>query len=330
MIRHGYRLPLLAALCWALAGTPAPAQKGKAPKAEPQTKAAPVADKVPDMPVPEVGFGPEVSFADQFGPYVIAGRNGSPKEGRAVFDTRDGKQVGVLQGKIEFLEKPSALSPDGKLFACAGGFRRTPSITVVDLAAGKPREIALDKKADYVEFIGPARLLAVANFENLFTVIDTATGKADKPFKTGRRVGFQPIVAVSPDGKTLAVPEDENFKKTLQFYDLTTGQKGATVPLPEAKPFGYGCEGLAFSADAKRLAGVFKGGNKPTALVWQADGGKLTAELPLTDAPKNGFFNGPKFQWSPDGKACLVYGELVIDPESGKSVWKADPPFTGA
>jgi hypothetical protein len=287
-------------------------------------KPAVIETKVADLPVPASFFGPEVSFADQYGPFVIAGRNGDPKERRAVFDLRDGKEVATLKGKIDFLEKPCALSPDGKLYACAGGFRKAPSITVVDLSSGKAQEIKTDKKADHLEFIGPGQLLAVHNFENLFTVLDAKTGKELTRFKTGRRQGPP---AVSPDGKTVAVAEEDFTKKTLQLYELQTGNKGEAIPVPEAKPFGYGCEGLAYSADGKQIAGLFKNANKPTVLCWQE--GKLAAEYPVTDPFKNVFYSGPKLQWSPDGRGWLVNGELAVDRDTGKTVWKAEPAFGG-
>src|SRR5262245_12734208 len=232
MNRRCYRLLLLAALCWALAGPSAPAQKGEPAKTDSAAKPVVIAEKVSDLKVPESFFGPEVSFADQYGPFVIAGRNGDAKESRVVFDLRTGKQVATLKGKIDFLEKPCALSPDGKLYACAGGFRKVPSITVIETATGKRNEITTDaKKVEHLEFIAPDRLLAVNNWDNLFMVYDAKTGKQDASFKTGRRHGTP---AVSPDGKTVAVAEDDNRRKVIQLYDLKTGQKGAAFDLPEA------------------------------------------------------------------------------------------------
>src|SRR5437588_10214239 len=119
MIRQ--RLLAIAGLSWALCATAAPAQ-GDTGRLKAEGPAV-IDEKVPDLPLPDSFFAPEVCFADQHGPFVLAGRNSDPKDSRALFDLRDGKQVGALAGKIEHLEKPHALSPDGKLYACAGGFR---------------------------------------------------------------------------------------------------------------------------------------------------------------------------------------------------------------
>src|SRR6476619_1927549 len=101
-------------VCWTAtiaAGQPAWKDVSDPPPAK--TVAA-IEDKVADLVVPDSFFAPEVTFADQFGPFVAVGRNGAPQEGRVVYDLRTGKQVAELKGKLP-IDKPVALSPDGTL-----------------------------------------------------------------------------------------------------------------------------------------------------------------------------------------------------------------------
>jgi WD40 repeat protein len=310
---------IITLVSWALAA-PLPAQD-QSIKADPPGQAPPaITDKLNDLAAPESFFGPEVSFADQFGPYVIVGRNADPKESRVVYDLTTGMQVATLKGKIEFLDKPCALSPDGKLYACAGGFRKEPSITLLELTSGQTQELAMPMKPDHLEFLGPDRLLTVAGFDTIITVFDTKTGKALKTFRTSHR---QAMPAVSPGGNYVAVVEDQR----LNLYNLKTGDKAQTINIPKPQPFGYRCEALAFAPDGAMIGGLFKKANQWAVLAWKVDGGAPVVEEVLE--LKQPFFDGKRLQWSPDGSAWLVNGEVIVDSQSGKVLWKLEPPLHG-
>jgi hypothetical protein len=62
-------------------------------------------------------------------------------------------------------------------------------------------------------------------------------------------------------------------------------------------------------------------------LAWKVEGGAPVVEEVLE--LKQPFFDGKRLQWSPDGSAWLVNGELIADSHSGKVLWKLEPPFHG-
>src|SRR5436309_1016990 len=117
MMRSGF---IVLIVCWSV--SPAAAQpewKVKTDPPAPKTVAA-VEAKIADLAVPASFFAADVTFADQFGPFVATGRNGAPQESRAVYDLRSGEKVAELKGKHAG-ERPSALAPSGMILAAGGG-----------------------------------------------------------------------------------------------------------------------------------------------------------------------------------------------------------------
>ncbi|AWM40905.1 ECF RNA polymerase sigma factor SigM [Gemmata obscuriglobus] len=99
-------------------------------------------------------------------------------------------------------------------------------------------------------------------------------------------------VALSPDGKTLALGQD----KVIRFYDLTSGKEVRNL----SSSIG-GTDGLAFSPDGKVLA---SGHGCNTVLLWDLAGGKVQSQL---QAEQNQVSN---LVFSPDGKT-LATGDTI-------------------
>ena len=124
--------------------------------------------------------------------------------------------------------------------------------------------------------------------DETIAVWDLATGKRLRRF--GGRSVHLPGVALSPDGRTLAVGTD----KTIAFHDLESGRevRRLTSPLGET-------EGLAFAPDGKTLA---SGHGHETVLLWDLARCEVRARL----AAKH--FN-PELvlAFSPDGKLFVAH-----------------------
>ncbi|MDY3562865.1 sigma-70 family RNA polymerase sigma factor [Gemmata sp. JC673] len=99
-------------------------------------------------------------------------------------------------------------------------------------------------------------------------------------------------VALSPDGKTLALGQD----KVIRFYDLTSGKEVRNL----SSSIG-GTDELAFSPDGKVLA---SGHGCNTVLLWDLAGGKVQSRL---QAEQNRVSN---LVFSPDGKT-LATGDTL-------------------
>ncbi len=77
---------------------------------------------------------------------------------------------------------------------------------------------------------------------------DLATGRAMLKIESEPGEGFVEAVALSPDGKTLAIKR--NF--SVYLYDAATGKETARIQYPSANPYSA-TDVLAFSPDGKRV-----------------------------------------------------------------------------
>jgi RNA polymerase sigma factor (sigma-70 family) len=112
-------------------------------------------------------------------------------------------------------------------------------------------------------------------------------------------------VALSPDGKTVAVGQDA----TVHFYDLATGREVRRLEGTVGET-----QGLAFSPDGKSLA---SGHGGRQVLLWDLAGGKIRARLPARHN-RSGLL-----AFSPDGKTLATGDTLnavlrLFDVTTGK------------
>jgi hypothetical protein len=272
----------------------------------PKASLAVVTQPLADIEFPKSFFGADVRFADQFGPYVIGGRNGGPSEARVVYDLRSGKPVAELQGK-QPIGGVVALSPDGSRIASATG----RIVTVLDVRNGERLSefIAAEHDVQRLQFIDDQRLLA--NADKTYALWDAVKGQELK--KLPAVPGAQGLPAVSPGGKYFAIAEAGK----VRIVSLDSGMEAASLKVPE----GLGCHLVAFAPEGTHVAGLFSNFQKLTVLIWDLGSGMQVADHAAQPfhAP---FYDGPKLAWSPDGKGYLLNGEAIYDRATGKVLWK--------
>ena len=294
------------------AAAPAADWKGK-PDPAPKDRPALTADPVADVTVPKFGFTTTVAFADQGGPFVALVGGGGSDGGVRVFDLRTGKPSAEVAGEFR-IQKPVALSPDGRYLAGAAHGVRGSTAAVIDLKGGKVvHEFPAGRfNVEWLGFAGPDRLLVTARDRDTgVTVYDLKTGNPGKTLSIGRPAGR----VVSPGGAYLAVGSDAG----VRVFRLETGDEVGTLKPSEAAP-GHSCQGLAFSPDGKQLAGLF-GFTDHKVSVWSLVDGKLARTVtPDKSGPRGGSDN--KLEWAADGSAWLLFNEVVTDPETGKPLWR--------
>lgn len=306
----------------ALAGSSARGADWNVKADPPDEKVEWPADVKVKIAAPKSFFDAEVDFASHGGPFAALGRNGGKDEQRAVYDLRTGKRIGLLRGDLK-VDKPHALSADGKLFAAAHN-QRGGGFVVIDVAAGKVvQDVTTQKKPEYLEFAGKDRILAFSGWGNgAVEQFDVKTGKSLQtvPIVKDWRKG---LPVASPGGNFIAVANNKN----IYFYELAGGMEAGTVELPKIKDNPGNCLGLAFSADGTQLGGLFEAWGDHRVVAWNLKDGSQAVDVTI-DKPQAAFYEGQKLEWIPDGSGWLVNGELVVDRESGKTLWKlADLPF---
>jgi RNA polymerase sigma factor (sigma-70 family) len=218
----------------------------------------------------------------------------------SLWEIATGKKLHELPGH-SFATAAFAFSRDGKRVT-AGGQANT--IHLWDVATGKAVGPAGGHQAPImgIGFCAGGQIVVTGGqYEPSLRVWDATTGKELRQLPTER--GWGSILAVSPDGKTLATSGNVDT-----LWDIASGKK-----IREWKGHQLGTYHLAFSPDGKFLASA-SWNNDPMRL-WDAATSK---ELRQVAHPGN----ISDFAFSPDGKVLAVGGMTgsvqLLDPSTGK------------
>jgi WD40 repeat protein len=202
----------------------------------------------------------------------------------------------------EFPVREAAFSPDGALLATEDthGFTRLWEVPTGRPVAELP-EILIVTDQYGLAFSSDGRYLAVAG--SYSRVFDVATRSEVLAVP---RHGLRPDVtlAFSPDGSTLAVPNDP--EGVVELYDMSSRQRvGSALPVEP----GTGVNRLAFSPNGRKLvAGMGNG----SLAVWDLGDGTRSSE-------GLGGHSGPVTQLVFDGDE-----KLVTAAATGAVVWDLD------
>ena len=230
-----------------------------------------------------------------------------------------------------------AFSPDGKQIALDGS-RRTdgepPAFQkvrrLVDTASGKEvrRLPQTDRDGDHdLAFAPDGKFLMSLGSSGILRIEEIASGTELLQQKFPRDVIAS--LAVSPDGKTLAVWSGPNTRK-LYLWDWQGGDEPREVKVPRR-----GVRELAFSVDGKALAAC--GDFEPFVYEWDVATGRLRNHLELPEDVTPG---GLAFH--PDGKTMAVSdsgnqrdkhwsgGVLLVERGTGKVVRELPTPGASA
>jgi WD40 repeat protein len=221
----------------------------------------------------------------------------SPRMGKGgtvkIWDAEKGQQVLLLKAHTNAVNSV-AFSPDGKRLATAG---LDQTVKVWDADTGK-QLLSLKGHRNIVvafAFSADGKRLASGSLDKTVKVWDAVTGQLLLTFEG--HTYYVNSVAFSPDGKRLASAsggfdaKNKPLPGETKVWDAATGQellslKGHTGPV----------NGVAFSADGKRLATASGSINYGEVKVWDAATGQEVLDL----KGHTSFVVGVAF--SPDGK----------------------------
>ncbi len=219
----------------------------------------------------------------------------------SLWEIATGKKLRELPGHA-FAMTAFTFSADGKRLA-AGGHANT--IHVWEVASGKALGPAGGHQAPVmgIAFCAGGKIVVTGGqYEPGLRTWDAATGKELRQLPCG---GWGSILAVSPDGKTLAT-----CGGMIALWDVASGKK-----VRECKGHQLGTYHLAFSPDGKLLASS-SWNNDPVRL-WDVATAKELRQLAHPG-------NVSSLAFSPDGKLLAVgdsTGSVHLwDPRTGKTV----------
>jgi RNA polymerase sigma factor (sigma-70 family) len=228
-----------------------------------------------------------------------------------MFDLANGKEVAQFPQGIEESLYSLRFSPVGKALAC--GF--SDKSRVLDLVTGRVR-FHLPGRPISLEFTPDGKTLVGSTGKRL-RLWDAATGKEFHSHPG--EFGYDPAVAVSPDGRFLA--SADWMAQEVSLWDTATGKLLGLLPI---KGEGRYVRNLAFAGDGKTLlAGLGVGG---LLQVWDVPSGKERRTVPLLGparpSPGQPFF----YQFHPmaDGKHVAALDRLFgASPLTRIGLWDA-------
>ncbi len=272
----------------------------------------------------------KVATPPQPSPFVMVVSDQHKAEGFKVFDMRTGEEKHSVARKLE-LREPLLLALDG-LHAAGKADIFGKTISVLSLESGQivgEYSRSDEKRIDSIQFAGPRHLL----------LGHEKSGAADLvvwDFSANKEI--QRILVPSEDydnrfdKESLVTSFSGRYAammmgRTLHVYDLPSGQCIGQSAIPKAVLGSISrCEGLTFSPDGSKLAGLFHHNSGLLVVCWDFATGKILHDAvcdrdSLGAAPGVHSYQGPKLAWLPDQSGWIIKGHILFDAKSGKSVW---------
>ena len=256
-------------------------------------------------------------------------------ENVVVGDLQTGKPVGILRNlaipqRLTLCTDRLALSSDGKLLAQYDFATR--SVRVIDVKAVKvKRAFPHEGSTRLLWFIKPQQLLVIRTDlgKEEAVVWDVETGKEVCRFVPGTNLDeTSGMVSVSPGGRFLALPTDENGKANrIALFDLKSGQLAGEVFVGRHSRIPALMKAVSISPDGKELAAIAssldpvnQGNLNPILVIWNMATGREKERVVIERGNRGQLtLQGTEpLQWFPDQKAFLIDQRMVVNRADGK------------
>ncbi len=256
-------------------------------------------------------------------PVVAVGNNAANGESREIWDLQNDRKINTLEGR--FLPSREILSPDGA-YLIRIPIRLRAIMDIWSLKTGQQLfliDLAKDFNPELSEFTAPGKLMTVRATVGLtFDVWNLETVQHELTIHGPVRnaMSDRESMAVSPGGGYVAVMT----RYALLLYSLTTGELAGQITLGnEGDRQIYLSWGMSFSPDGSELAALVPVGREWHVFCWDMRNGTLVADVapvPPGTAIEGSiryYYTGRIFDWLPDRKGWLLYGEIFVDRKRG-------------
>ena len=327
-------------LAGAPGATPPAANPGAASPIPATTSSWNVAADPPKNPVvwPETppkldGFRGQLSqlkFTSTRTPFAVSGIIGAGDYMR-VWNLATGEVLGKFdRPKPQLSGTKSALSADGALIALIPSGKQ--DVELWSVAGGqldKTMPVGTAKATiDYIESLPSNQLLLIetdrssGSAVHRLAIVDLTTGKRTRDIVLPEGVQSEKV-AISPGSRFAAI--DHGHKEGLGLYDLSRGAAAGRIPPGEYTDSGSGSSGLRFSPDGSQLGVIGHSGGQTTVVVIDLATGKAKKAAAVQGTISSlSYSNSPPLQWLDDDRGWLLGGNVLLDSESGKAVWKVE------
>jgi WD40 repeat protein len=157
---------------------------------------------------------------------------------------------------------------------------------------------------------------------SMLQVMDVRTRK---PLRNWQGNFTRDQVALSRDGKTLALPTEVNNVRQIQIWDATLANRPIRrLQFPGAEDSSVDLHALAFSNDGDRIAALIRIPNGRRLVCWQTGDGSVISDAAFPDITST-YLGGKSsqsspIQWMRDDESVLLYGAMLVHVQTGRPV----------
>lgn len=272
-----------------------------------------------------------INYSLQHGPFVCVSSKDRGERFRKIVNLRTGDARSFTYANQELnakLEACIAVNAEGTLVAAAFEGLRGPdgkrrcAIGVISLADGEVLAEAFVARAPKrIEFVTSTQAIALGDgLNNVYSsldayVLDANSTEELKNYSLGERLDAA-NVAISPGGKYVAVPSEEQ----VNLFELASGRQIGTAPIPKPSQSSNkgNPRGLAFSPDGRELVGAFAYQDDLQFVRWNASTGMpLASTLHYRPQLQKLLDSSEYMVASPAGDCYLLRGRVLIDRATG-------------
>ena len=244
-----------------------------------------------------------------------------------VVDLPSGKTLGTLNESN--YHGPYVLRSDGKCLLAQARDSRPPKFLVIDIASGgQIGSVSAPDRLDHIEFGPNEKAIIIARDGRLIQLCDWRSDRVETEMEVPEGIRIEATALSHGSRRFFAYSLGQ---ARLEIVDLVEGRIAVSQSLPRDEDGRQcQCQGLAFSVDGQRLAGLFSyHRDRRMVKSWLINGRPdVEHHYGRSQFPeKPPFLKDLGLQWLTDGSGWLVDGQTIVEHDSGQLIWTL--PYAG-